>query len=405
MNHLFSVLISTLKARITPIWTRLRYWTSWNFIRSKILTKIRMTLSSIFKVKPRDKDDYYPLFHYLVSKRLVRAVIVVLGILCLCYFVWANPVSNVAQSVGSGEKIYSYNSVFLRFAKGPVKIKAKSGYVAYDGNVEKGYVTGQGTLYDENGAVVYNGNFEKNEYSGQGTLFYPIGQVKYQGEFQKNLFQGTGIFYRENGTKQYMGQFARGVFEGEGTLYNVSEVPVFHGNFHSGELVYEQLLQKTPSEIAEYYTGDLVLYLGEKESAVLMKDIDALYVTTVENNSIETETKASSLFVYKNEFVYGEKHLGTVDELCEALGKPIFEGNSYVTFPEAVGIHVLEEKGAQLPMEMELEVSQEFDEVKTVDSFTGDVLVYLYVFEADGITYTFFTSDRNGGFYMYEMAQ
>ena len=220
MNNLLSVLLSTLKARITPIWTKLKYWTSWSFIRSKILTRIRVALTSVFQVKPRDKNDYYSVLGYLVSRRLARAVVVVMGILCLCYFLWVKPIANMADSVNTGDKVHSYNSFFLRFTEGPVKIKAKSGYVAYEGNVEKGYVSGQGRLYDETGGLVYTGNFEKNEYNGQGTLYYPIGQIKYEGEFQKNAFNGAGTLYRENGTKQYEGAFAEGVYEGEGTLYN-----------------------------------------------------------------------------------------------------------------------------------------------------------------------------------------
>lgn len=405
MNNLLSVLISTLKARFTPIWTKLKYWTSWNFIKSKIITKIRNALSNLFKVKPRDKYDYYPFFQYLISKRLARAVVIVLGILCLCYFTWMNPIANMTESMDKGQKVYAYNSLFLRFAKGPVKIKAKSGYVAYDGEVEKGYVKGEGRLYDETGGMVYNGNFEKNEYNGEGILYYPIGQVKYEGEFQKNQFNGTGSLYRENGTKQYVGQFADGVYEGVGTLYNTSAVPVFKGNFHNGELLYEQLLSKTPSEIAEFYTGNIKIYQTEQESAVIMEEIDACYVTPVESTSIETEEKASAIYVGKNEFVYGNQRLHTMNEIIEVFGKPVFEGNSYVTFPEVVGIQMLKEQGVEIPIEIKLDTDQIFDEVRTVNSYTKDALVYLYVFEVEDMTYTFFTTDRKGEFFMYELEQ
>ena len=405
MNNLLSVLLSTLKARITPIWTKLKYWTSWNFIRSKILTRIRVALTSIFQVKPRDKNDYYSVLGYLVSRRLARAVVVVMGILCLCYFLWVKPIANMADSMHTGDKVYSYNSFFLRFTEGPVKIKAKSGYVAYDGNVEKGYVTGQGRLFDETGGLVYTGNFENIEYSGQGTLYYPIGQIKYEGEFQKNAFNGAGTLYRENGTKQYEGAFAEGVYEGEGTLYNPSEVAVFHGNFHHGELLYAQLLQKTPSEIAEYYTGTMLLYQKDTESVVFLEDIDAFYATTTEHNSMESEDKVGSIYVGKKEFVYGDRKMTSIQEICEVLGQPVFEGNSYVTFPEAVGIRVLKEKGMEIPVEIQMETSQIFDEVSTVDSYTEDALVYLYVFEADDITYTFFTADRAGDFFLYQLEQ
>lgn len=405
MNDLLSVLLSTLKARITPIWTRLKYWTSWSFIKARVLTKIRQSLSDIFHVKPRDKNDYYPVFRFLVSKRLARAVVIVVGVLCLCYFLWVNPIINIAEGVSKAEKVYSYNSFFLRFTEGPVKIKAKSGYLAYEGDVSKGYVTGQGNLYNENGGLVYTGSFEKNEYSGQGTLYYPIGQVKYVGEFDKNEFNGTGTLYRENGTRQYKGSFAGGVFEGEGTLYNASEVEVFKGNFHNGELVYAQFLGKTPSDIAQMYTGSNLLYQNDSENAVVMDDIDAFYVFSAENSSVETEPQISSIYVGKSEFIYGEEKLDTIEDIRRVLGEPAFEGNSYVTFGESIGIHTLREKGVDVPVEMELEADQEFDEVWTVQSYPTDTLIYLYMFDAGGVTYTFFTTDRNGEFFMYEIEQ
>lgn len=405
MNNLMSVLLSTLKARITPIWTRLRYWTSWNYIKANVLTRIRSALSSVFQVKPRDKNDYYPVLGYLVSKRLARAIVVVVGILCLCYFVWVNPIVDIAQGMGSGEKIYSYNSLPLRFAKGNVKIKAKSGYVAYDGNVEKGYVTGYGQLFDQDGGVVYKGNFEQNKYSGQGTLYYPIGQICYEGEFQNNAFEGAGKLYRENGTKRYEGQFSGGVFEGEGTLYDASDAEIFKGNFHNGELVYTQFLGKTTSEIAELYTGNRLIYEDGTDWAVIMEDIDALYVAASEGTSLEDDIKTSAIYVGKNEFVYGDYRITTIDELRTVFGVPVFEGNSYLTFPEAAGIDWMQKKGREIPLEVTIEADQPYDEVREVESYSKDVLVYLYVFQVEDVTYTFVSADRDSGFFMYALQQ
>lgn len=405
MNNLLSVLLSTLKARITPIWTRLKYWTSWSFIKANVLTKIRNALSGVFRVRPRDKYDYYPFFGYLVSRKLAHAVVIVVGILCLCYLVWVNPVINIAEGVGSGEKIYSYRSLPLRFASGAVKIKAKSGYVAYDGNVEKGYATGYGQLFSEEGALVYKGNFEKNEYSGQGVLYYPIGQVRYEGEFLENEFEGEGTLYRENGTKQYEGQFSDGVFEGEGTLYNASDDEVFHGSFHNGELVYTQLLGKTAAEIAELYTGGRLIYQNETEWVVMLDDIDAFYAMASESGSIEDDGKTSVVYVGKSEFTYGDYRMTTMEEVRNVLGTPAFEGNSYITLPEAAGICWLQKRGVEIPLEIGLKARQPYDEVRIVESYETDTLVYLYVFQVEDVTYTFIAADRDGGFFMYALEQ
>lgn len=401
MNDLLSVLISTLKARVTSLWTKLRYWTSWNFIKTKILTKIRNTLTSIFEVRPRNKDDYYPLFGLLISRRLARAVVIVVGIVCLCYFLWINPVADIAQGMETGVKVYSYNSLPLRFAEGNVKIKAKSGYIAYTGNVDEGYATGQGQLYDETGGLVYKGSFEKNEYHGLGTLYYPAGQIQYEGDFQNNQFEGQGTLYRENGTKNYNGKFAAGVFEGEGVLFNSSGVEVFNGTFHNGELVYTQLLGKTASRIAEQYTGARLVYQTDTETAVMLDDIDAFYVMPVENTSIEDETEVSNVYVGKSEFVYGDCRASTIAELRELLGAPIFEGNSYITFAEAAGIDWLIKKGRDIAVEVGMESNKPYEEVWNVEAYSPTTLVYLYVFQTKDATFTFISTDKDNSFFMY----
>lgn len=405
MNNLISVLLSTLKARITPIWTKLRYWTSWNFIKANILTKIRNALSSIFNVKPRHKDDYYPLFRYLISRRLAHAIVIVVGILCVCYLVWVNPIANIMDRVGDGERVYSYHSLFLRFAEGNVKIKAKGGYVAYEGNVEKGYATGYGQLYDEKENLLYKGNFEQNQYSGEGDLYYPTGQLQYDGQFQKNLFEGEGTLYRENGTKKYEGQFSRGAFEGNGILYDPAEQQVFQGSFHNGDLVYTQLLGKSASELAEIYTGKRRLYQNDTDWAVIMEDIDAFYLQSSNNNSLDDTVKTTKVYVGKDSFVYGEYQVSTIEELKQILGEPVFEGNSYVTFPEAVGIEWLQKRGEEIPLDVSLKTSSLYDDVAAVTGYSSETLVYLYVFQMEDVTYTFISTDRDQGFFMYSLEQ
>lgn len=405
MNNLLSVLLSTLKARIVPLWTKLKYWTSWNYIKANILTKIRTALSSIFQVRPRHKKDYYPFLGYLVSKRLAHAVVVVVGILCFCYFTWVNPIVNIRQGMADGEKVYSYNSLPLRFAEGNVRIKAKSGYIAYEGNVENGYVTGQGQLFGADGGLRYRGNFEKNKFNGQGVSYYPVGQMQYEGTFAENLFEGEGTLYRENGTKHYTGKFAKGVFEGEGTLYDASDTEIFHGSFHNGEIVYTQLLGKSAAEIAALYTGKQSIYQNETDWAVMLDGIDAFYAAASESTSLEGDIRASAVYVGKGEFVYGDQTVTTLEGLRAVLGDPVFEGNSYLTFPEAAGISWLQKKGREIPIETGLEARQPFEEVREVTSYAADTLVYLYVFQTEDVTYTFFAKDKDSDFFFYALEQ
>lgn len=405
MNNLISVLTSALKARITPIWTKLKYWTNWNFIRANGLARIRKALGRAFDVKPRSRQDYYPVFGYLISRRLAHAIVLVVGILCVSYLVWVNPIRSSLEGAGSGVKTYSYNSILLRFTEGTVRIRAKSGYIAYEGNVEKGYATGYGQLFDREGGLVYKGNFEQNQYSGQGSLYLPNGQLQYEGEFRNNEFEGTGVLYRENGARKYSGQFSDGSFEGEGVLYDSTDKEVFKGSFHNGEPVYTQLLGKSAEEIVPLYTGSRRIYQTDTGWVVVLEDIDAFYMQSSDNSSLEDTARTDAIYVGKDEFVYGESRSTTIAELRTVLGTPVFEGNSYATLQELAGADWMRKKGKELPSEFTLETRQLYDEVSTVTGYAADVLVYLYAFQVEDVTYTFVTTEKDGGFFMYYMEQ
>ena len=182
MNDLFNVLISTIKAKITPLWTKLKYWTSWSYIHSRILTKARQLLSGLFSIKPRNKHDYFPILGFLVSRKLAFSVVIIVGLLCLYYLFFINPPSRLASGMEDGLRVYDYDSIPLRFVNDQVRIRAKSGYTAYEGAVERGYASGYGTLYSQDGQRVYEGQFAQNKYEGTGTLYYPSGQPRYFGE-------------------------------------------------------------------------------------------------------------------------------------------------------------------------------------------------------------------------------
>lgn len=402
MNNLLMVLFSSIKARITPIWTKLKYWTSWNFIRTKLITRVRNALAKLFDVKPRNQRDYYTIGHYLVSRRLAHAVVIVVGLLCLCYVVWVNPVFQAGQNV-SGVRVYSYTSIPLRFHSGEVKIRAKDGQIAYEGNVDKGWASGYGKLYDKDRNLIYAGNFEKNKFSGAGKLYYPSGQLRYDGAFADNQFSGSGKLYRESGSERYDGEFSFGLMEGKGTLFDGSGKAVFTGAFQQDDVVYAQLLGKNAQEISELYTGKSTIYQYDNQYAAALEDIGAVYVASQSEDSLEDAPVADTVYVEKNSFSYGGKQLTTIAEVSQILGEPVFEGNSYMTFPEAVEIRRLREKGKNIRIDPELSAEQDFSESYLVNHYNQDQLLYLYVFEKDDITYTFTASDRNGSFFVYSL--
>ena len=80
-DNLFKVLITSAKAKVTPLVTKIKLWTSWNFIRTRLITRIRDFFTSLFNVRPRHKKDYYEMFGWLVSRRLAIALMVAVGVL------------------------------------------------------------------------------------------------------------------------------------------------------------------------------------------------------------------------------------------------------------------------------------------------------------------------------------
>ena len=207
-NELLNILIQTIKSRTTGLVTKFKLYTSWNFVKTKIVVRIRDFFFNLLGVKPRDKNDYYTIGRWMFSKRLLYALVIMLGVLSLWYISTESAVFKRFSE--EGIRTYKYNSLRLRTAKGHVKITGKSGYLAYDGYVEGGYANGEGILYNPAGNAVYTGNFEQNDYEGQGSESYPSGNLHYTGTFHKCLYEGSGTLYRENGTKEYYGEFLGG---------------------------------------------------------------------------------------------------------------------------------------------------------------------------------------------------
>ncbi len=403
MNQLLQVLMSTIKAKIVPIWTKLKYWTSKSFIESKLLSWVRDKLAHLFDVKPKDKHDYFAVRNWLISRKLAFSIVISVGIISICVLLTTiNPVGNMQ---GEGATVYWFNSIPLRFVEGPVRIKARSGYIAYDGHVSDGYASGYGMLYNKNEQLVYAGNFERSQYNGNGTLYYATGETKYKGEFVDNQFEGTGILYRQNGSKLYEGEFLAGLREGNGSLYDSGDNKVFEGSFHCGNIVYNQFLGKNTSDIGALYTGNSCIYTYREEAVVCMEDIQAMYVIDNNKNSIEEGATVQQIYVLSDVFAQGQAQITNMEQVSDILGAPSFEGNSYIIFPEAVAIHQLQEIGKMHELDAGLVMNSAYDELKVVDSFQKTQELYLYVYQIEEVTYTFFCKQRDGAFFMYSIEQ
>ncbi|MCC8162373.1 MAG: hypothetical protein LIO86_04180 [Lachnospiraceae bacterium] len=390
-TNLFSTLISTIKSKITPLVTKFKNWTSWSFIRTKLISSIRDFFSKILDIRPRHKKDYYEVFGWLVSRRLALALVIVAGVLSVYYLFC---VRSVLPSSGSDTvKTYSYDSLLLRFTSGTVQITAKSGYLAYEGEVASGAVTGYGTLYNAEGVVVYQGNFENNEYQGTGTRYYDDGTMMYTGEFEANAFSGTGKLYRENGTMEYEGDFALGMKDGSGQLYDISGNLVYEGNFSKDSIVYSEILGQKASEVAESYSGSRTVYEQDDSYAVVLDDIDVVYADNGESAALDEEITIGQVIVLSNEFSTGSTKLSTREELENYFGAELLIRTEELTLAEAVAFARVDSE------DTELVLSQEYDDYYTVEEYGGSARAFTGT--RDGLSYTFVSSGTDGTFSFY----
>lgn len=401
--NLFQSFFTALKSRFSSLVSKIRLFFNWNFLKTQIFTRIRNFFIMLLDVRPKHKRDYYSVGRWLVSKRLVFLIVIVIGLLSLWYVV-AN-VSSMKNEGGKVAKTYYYNNALLRFAKGNVRIKAKSGYIAYEGDVKDGFVTGNGTLYNKNGGLVYKGAFSENKFQGQGTDYYENGAMRYSGNFTNNLYYGSGKFYRSDGSLEYSGEFEEGMKNGAGELYDTASSMVYTGNFSYDSIVYSDLLGVTTEEVSEKYKGKRIVYNDNDYFAVMMPDISAMYIGNPSNDSLDGKMTTKSIYVLKDYFSFGKSKAVTIEEVRQLLGGETYQGNSEVIMPEAVAINYLNDISRGQVMKGSVEISQTktLDDVFTVNSFDKTYEVYLYSFEKGGLRYDFVTADRDGGFAFYSI--
>lgn len=427
MKQFWRALIAVVITKTRRFLVELYRFTSPQYVMSRIVQKFSELVRKLLDLRPKDSKDYYTLGRWMISRRLVRAVVILGGMAACCYLFWLRPVS-----VGSGDaqiRTYRYSALPLRLAEGKVRIRAKKGFIAYEGEVSQGYACGAGALYGEDGQKIYEGEFAKNRYHGTGSLYFDSGRLKYSGSFADNRFEGEGVQYRENGTKLYEGGFSNDLFEGDGILYRESGVklyeggfaggmkegtgvlynaagnPVFSGQFHLDDIVYAQLLGRSAENVQELYGGEQIVYRNgsKNENAVYFRDIDVLGYAGDHETSLSDALRYDMICVARDTFGYGGKVIHTVEELTEAVGAPIYEGNSYMTFPEAVLIDILQKRGKAAALRTAIEATPVFDEVNTVESYAADAVVCLHAYLIGERTYTFVSESRTGTFFMYEI--
>lgn len=363
--------------------------------------KLKEAAQTAVDVKPKKEEDYCTVLGFSVGRKLILWCIALAALLSIVCIYLVMPVSGMSDGI----RTYRYNALPLKFTSGQVRILAESGYVAYEGEVSKGAANGMGTLYRQDGSVVYEGEFKNNKYDGEGKSYYQENCLWYKGQFADNLFQGKGILYRKDGTKEYEGEFAFGQKQGEGKLYNKRGNAIYQGNFVKDTICYQEFLGKSVTEVAEMYTGSRVVYENDKEYCVVLEDIDSVYISKGNVNTLEQESSVEGVYVLSSSIVLDGKKYKTINDLKKKFKVVSYEGNSSLTMADAVAVNEAVKKTDVLDGEVKMGTTAVFEDVYTVDSMDKSYEAYVYQFEDENIIYTFFAKEKRADFDFYLMEQ
>ena len=113
----------------------------------------------------------------------------------------------------------------------PLRSYGHEKFFAYDGDWEKGKMSGLGT-YQYLDGFTYKGAFKNNRPNGRGRAKHSTGS-EYDGEWDRGKFGGQGTM-RLRGGSVYTGHFKNGRREGTGKLEYPSGL-VYEGEFHDGK--------------------------------------------------------------------------------------------------------------------------------------------------------------------------
>ncbi len=365
------------------------------------VAKIKKICAKILDVKPKKEEDYCCVLGFRIGRKRIMWILLAAALISIGCILVVVPEFGKADGV----RTYRYNALPLKFTSGQVRILAKSGYVAYEGEVSKGAVSGKGSLYRSDGSLVYEGEFQNNKYQGKGKCYYQGNQLQYEGQFVNNRFQGQGILYRKDGTKEYEGAFSFGQKQGEGKLYGAGGKLIYTGNFVKDRINYQELLGKSVTEMAQMYTGSRVVYENDSEYCVAMADIDSIYISPGTVNTLEQEGTVRGVYVLSSSIVLEGREYKTIGELKKKFKLISYEGNTSLTMADAVAVNVASQKKEVLSGAVTMDTTAVFEDVITVNSVDNAYQAYVYQLEDENTIYTFFCREKGTGFDFYLMEQ
>lgn len=303
---------------------------------------------------PEKEEDYIVFFRWMIGRRaayLAAFLFILCGVVLifLCSPLWQ-------PDIGGGSfRRFAYDSTLLKVYHGKAEIINSDGTIAYIGKVKDGTANGKGTLYEQSGSVVYEGTFANGKYEGKGTLYAPGNRIIYQGNFWRN------------------------------------------------RILYEELVGKPVSKAAECYQGKRTVYSYEDCVCTAMREIEAVYYTVRDEDSLEDEWTVEGVYVLKPEFFGDEDVLVSWSDLEVYFGEEEYSGTMAVKFQDVAAVWVMREvRGEDAADGMVL--METFRQVYEVTAFHPEENLEIRTYKKDDFWYTFFGEKGNEGFSFYLIA-
>lgn len=304
-------------------------------------------VQSAFSFKPKSFEDYMEIGNFLIVKKLVFILILVICSIPLVYFTRiAKPVMtiNKMEEEIAPVKTFQYDDNLLKDYTGKAIIKAKNGKVVYIGDIEAGKCTGEGSVYDLEGNLVYKGALVKNIYTGEGELYSISGSLQYKGTFGNNTFNGEGIYYDLKSGDISKGTFKDGLLEGQGTVFNKAQQIVYEGGFGAGIYSGQGRLYVQGKLI---YEGEFKAGRYEGKGKYYDKEDRLIYEGQFQQGKKHGEgilyNPVNKRVIYEGSFF--EDHYQGSGTLYNGLGKEIYKGQFFggtIDFTALLGSNLLE---------------------------------------------------------------
>jgi len=297
-----------------------------NSIMRKMTKPMIAAIQNIFKFKPEKWQDYITVGNWLVAKKVVLLIVLVICAVPIIYFTqFAADSSSIETLKKQEEKTFQYDDIKLPEYTGKAIIKAGNQKMVYKGDIVLGICTGEGQVYNLQGELVYEGEIKENIYSGKGKQYDEEGQLVYEGEFSNNKYNGTGILYDYKTKRRYEGDFVESIKEGKGKVYNAKNQVVYEGEF--GKNLYQGIGALHNETTGEWYAG--AFEGGKKQGAgILYNDKnEVIFEGTYTRDFFDGE----AMRYWKNKLMYvGPYKVGKREAMGKeynTTGRLLYEGD------------------------------------------------------------------------------